>query len=389
MPDDSLRIAVVVRVVDNFGDAGVAWRLARQLHAEHGAEVVLWIDAPDVLARFVRGADAPAARVVVDGVRVQRLPPDCDAGDAPALAPWPHLVVEAFGCGLPDAWLDAMERSSRAPVWVNLEYLSAETWVEGTHGLRSPHPTRALARWFWFPGFTGRSGGLLRERDLLAQRDAFVADPAHRARAWAEAGAAPAPADALHVSLFCYPNGAATALLDAWARGPRPVAALVPEGVATQAVESFAGRRVQAGTRIDRGALSLAVVPFVDQRVFDRRLWACDFSIVRGEDSFVRAQWAASAFCWHIYPQDDDAHRAKLDAFLARFAAGLAPGASAALIAFTHAFNAMDAPAVAAAWPGMQQALPALRAHARRWADELAAMPDLATQLVDFARSRL
>jgi uncharacterized repeat protein (TIGR03837 family) len=45
-------------------------------------------------------------------------------------------------------------------------------------------------------------------------------------------------------------------------------------------------------------------------------LWACDLNLVRGEDSLVRALWAGQAFIWHIYPQDDNAHHAKLEAFL-------------------------------------------------------------------------
>ena len=45
-------------------------------------------------------------------------------------------------------------------------------------------------------------------------------------------------------------------------------------------------------------------------------LWACDFNFVRGEDSLVRAIWAGKPFVWQIYPQDDNAHYAKLEAFL-------------------------------------------------------------------------
>jgi uncharacterized repeat protein (TIGR03837 family) len=45
-------------------------------------------------------------------------------------------------------------------------------------------------------------------------------------------------------------------------------------------------------------------------------LRACDLNFVRGEDSLVRALWAGQPFVWHIYPQDDNAHHAKLQAFL-------------------------------------------------------------------------
>ena len=385
MPEEPLRVAVAVRIVDNFGDAGVAWRLARQLAREHACDVALWIDDTSALARFVPGADAKDA--LVDGVRIRHL--TARDASAPALDPWPHACIEAFGCGLPAAWLDAMEAAPAPPVWINLEYLSAEDWVEGAHGLPSPHPRRKLVRWFFYPGFTPRTGGLLRERDLFAVRDAFRADPRHRARAWAEAGMAPPPGDALAVSLFCYPHAAVTALLEAWAQGPQRVHALVPQGVASEAVAAFLGHAPPERTLHAVGALTLAVVPFVDQHAFDRRLWSCDFAVVRGEDSFVRAQWAARAFAWHIYPQADAAHRVKLDAFLARYTAGLVQSAAEALAAFMRALAADDGDRLARAWPALSNSLPALTAHADRWSAALAEIPDLATQLVGFARSRL
>ena len=281
MQDGFLRIAIVARVVDNFGDAGVAWRLARQLVTEHGADVTLWIDAVGVLARFMPALDPACPDAIVANVRVRHL-----AAEAPPLHPWPEVVVQMFGCALPEAWLFAIEHSAAPPVWINLEYLSAEDWVEGAHGLPSPHPHRALKRWFFYPGFTARTGGLLRERDLPEPA------AAERVQAWADVGLPPPPPDALAVSLFCYPTPSAYALLDAWSREARPVHALVPDGVAGEAVSAFLGAPLRPGDVHVRGSLVLAVVPFVDQPGFDRRLRACDFSVVRGEDSFVRAQWA-------------------------------------------------------------------------------------------------
>jgi uncharacterized repeat protein (TIGR03837 family) len=167
------------------------------------------------------------------------------------------------------------------------------------------------------------------------------------------------------------------------------VHALVPEGVASAAVAAFLGHAPSTRTTHAVGALTLAVVPFVDQHAFDRRLWSSDFAIVRGEDSFVRALWAARPFAWHIYPQADDAHRVKLDAFLARYTAGLEPSAAGALAAFTRAFTAADGKSAAYAWPALQRSLPVLEVRAARLSAVLAGFPDLATQLVAFARSRL
>jgi len=379
-----MRFDIACRVVDNYGDAGVALRLARTLVAEHDAVVTLWIDDRRVLARIAPGLDPAADDTMHEGVRVRALAAD-HAPESP-----PQVIVEAFGCALPEAWLDMMQAAPRPAVWINLEYLSAEAWVEGAHRLPSRHPTRPLTRWFYFPGFTARTGGLLRERDLAQTRDARAQAPDARTAPWTSLGFTPPPGDALTVSLFCYPNDALPALFDAWANADEPVACLVPEGVATAALDRFLrGAVPRPGATIRTGNLALGVAPFVDQRAFDRRLWSCDLNIVRGEDSFVRGQWAARPLAWHAYPQAEGAHRAKLAAFADRYRAALDPDAAAAWRTFQDALNDGDGAALAAAWAPLSRSLPALARHARRWAEELARLPDLASQLVDFCRVRL
>jgi uncharacterized repeat protein (TIGR03837 family) len=359
------------RVVDNYGDAGVCWRLARQLAAEHGLDVTLWIDRLDTLARLVPDIDDARDAQTVAHVVVRRL----DDG-APA-ANVADMVVEGFGCGLPPAYVDAMAASASPPPWINLEYLSAEPWVDAAHGLASPHPRLPLTRHFWFPGFTRRTGGLIREAGLFNAREAW------RAREPRDPGA-------LHIVLFCYPNRALPALLDTWAEGDECVACVVPEGVATAALDAWLrGDVPHAGQRAVRGRLSLDVVRFVPQDAFDRMLWDATINFVRGEDSFVRAQWAARTFVWQPYPQEHDAHRLKLDAFVARYAHALDATQRRALTAFWDAFNAEDGDATARAWPAFRAAVPAYDAHGHRWADELASIPDLAGALVAFWRGRL
>jgi uncharacterized repeat protein (TIGR03837 family) len=380
----ALRFDVVCRVVDNYGDAGVGWRLARQLAAEHALDVRLWIDDLATLSRIAPGTVRDAAEQTSAGVRVHRL------DDSSRLAPLPDVLVEGFGCGLPDAWVDAMATAPRPPLWINLEYLSAEAWIDGTHALPSPHPRLPLTRWFYFPGFGAASGGLLREQGLFSARDAFRRDASAQKAFWTSQGLAPPARGELAVSLFCYANAALPALFDAWAEGEAPLRVLVPEKVAVAALDRWtAGNVPHVGQRIVRGALTLAVVPFVSQDDFDRRLWACELDIVRGEDSFVRAQWAARPFVWQIYPQAEDAHRAKLDAFLARYTDGLAPAAAGALTTFSRAFDAENPVATAQGWEPLRAALPSLAGHALRWAEACARQSDLATRLVDFARSRL
>ncbi len=366
-------------VVDNYGDVGVAWRLARQLADEHAIAVRLFVDNPVALRRIAPN-DAPG----VD-VRPWAGP---SGGFSNADAVPGDVVIEAFGCGLPSAYLDAMGAQASQPIWINLEYLSAETWIEGSHGLASRQPQRPLTRHFYFPGFTVRTGGLLRERCLFARRDAFRADPVARSALWRTLRIdAPAPGT-LMLSLFCYPNPALPSLLDAWASGDTPIVCVVPEGVANIELDAWAGSATrQSGQTTRHGSLALAGIPFVAQEDYDRLLWACDLNFVRGEDSFVRAQWAARPLVWHCYPQAENAHLAKLEAFLLRYGTGLAPEVAAAHSAFANAWN--RGPASAPAWRAFANAIPALTRHAQAWAGSLAAKTDLATGLVEFAKNRV
>ena len=348
---------VFCRVVDNYGDAAVCWRLARQLAAEHGASVRLWIDRPETLHALQPGLPVP-------GVTIRAWTESPTFG-APA-----DVAVDAFDAGLPQAYAAAMPASA---LWIKLEYLSAEPWVAEHHGLPSPHPTLPVRRYFFFPGFTPPTGGLLREADLFTRRDAFDA-----ARYWQELGFPPSLPGETTVSLFGYENPVAAELLRCWAEGPRPVTVVVAEGRLKPEISAFFGGAAR------RGRLQARFLPFLPQARYDELLWACDWNFVRGEDSFVRAQWAAKPFVWHIYPQRDDAHRAKLDAFLALYRDGL----GVPLAALWHSWNGWQ-PGVAAAWAALEPHGDALRAHARAWAGRLSAETDLASRLARFAENLL
>jgi uncharacterized repeat protein (TIGR03837 family) len=267
-----------------------------------------------------------------------------------------------------------MAAAPRPPVWIDLEYLSAEDYVERAHKLASPQfagPGAGLRKWFYFPGFTPATGGLIREPDLRARQHAFDA------LAWLRAhGAAPAagpPAGERVVSLFCYEASALAALLDRLGHaGEPPTLVLATAGTAARRVSDVLGPTLQ------RGALRAVLLPALTQRDYDHLLWASDLNFVRGEDSFVRAQWAGKPFVWQIYPQHDAAHLAKLDAFLMRFVVNAGAGLASDVRRFWYAWNAAS------------PALPALpapsdwRRHCRAWRTGLLAQPDLVAQLLGF-----
>lgn len=384
MPAPTQRWDIFCVVVDNYGDVGVAWRLAQQLAAEHGVNVRLFVDDLTALAHLVPEVGAGRGEQRVRGVDVRswdRSRDWCDA--APA-----DVAIEAFGCGLPPPYLEAMVARNRQPVWINLEYLSAETWIETCHGLASRHASLPLTRYFFFPGFSSASGGLLRERDLLLRRDRFRGDARAREALWQGLDLAPPAPETLVVSLFCYPNPALSSLFDAWSKGRQPLLCIVPEGAVSSTLEAWSKENgLVAGRRLSRGGLALARVPFVAQDEYDRMLWACDVNFVRGEDSFVRAQWAARPLLWHAYPQTHHAHRLKLEAFLARYSSALEVDAANALRDLHLAWN--GAGEAGAAWDAFIAAREALEAHAERWAGEQGRRVDLASALVKFCTDRV
>ncbi|MFX1678738.1 elongation factor P maturation arginine rhamnosyltransferase EarP [Mitsuaria sp. CC2] len=347
---DRLTWDIFCRVIDNYGDLGVCLRLARDL-AGRGAQVRLWSDDLSPLSWM--------QPTPVEGLAC--LPWADSARAAPG-----DVVVETFGCDLPEAFIAAMAAGAVKPAWINLEYLSAESYVERSHGLKSPQfsgPAAGLEKRFFYPGFNERTGGLLREPGLIRAIDG------HDGAAWlADHGWAPVAGERV-LSLFAYPHAPLASFLEAL--GPGWLLLLCP-GAPQQELPPL----LRTGQR----AIAL---PHLSQADYDRLLWSCDLNLVRGEDSFVRAQWAGRPMLWQIYFQDDGAHGPKLEAFLARSMAE----APAPLRAHWHALSL--------AWNGLapwnSQAAQALRdlttaaPHARAWRAELAALPDLTARLQAFA----
>lgn len=366
-------------VVDNYGDIGICWRLARQLSSELGQPLRLWVDDLASFQRICRDVDPALEIQQVNGVEVWHW------GEAFEAVQPADIVIEGFGVRLPEKYLAAMAVRTPRPVWINLEHLSAEPWVEGCHGLPSPHPALPLVKHFFFPGFTAATGGLLIERNLAQARDAFQSDAAATAGFWHELGVA---SGALHVSLFCYDNAALPALVAEWSAGEQPLVCVVPAGRALDQLSAIAGRGIAPGSRTVRGKLTIAAIPFLDIDQYDRLLWACDVNFVRGEDSFVRAQWAARPMIWQAYVQDGEAHIAKQSAFIDRYVEGLHSGTAAIVRAVNTAWN-RQSPEIGQSWRSLAAGRKAISAHAQAWARRLAGGGNLAIQLAEFCRNQL
>ena len=368
---------IFCRVIDNHGDLGVCWRLSCDL-AARGQQVRLWVDDASALQWMAPGA----LQGEVPGVRVLPWTQPIDPALLASL-PASNVWVEAFGCEIAPEFIAACAcpssaggrfDSRTAPTWINLEYLSAEPWVERMHALPSPvqhGPAAGRTKWFFYPGFTRHAGGLLREQDLAARRQAF--DGA----AWLQAQGIDARGERI-ASLFCYEPPPLGALLRQLDTATTPTHLLVTAGRAARAVarcledendlQRLSGQREQ---------LSLSYLPHLTQRAYDELLWACDLNFVRGEDSLVRALWAGAPLVWHIYPQpEDDAHHAKLGAFLDWLQA------PASLRRFHHVWNGIEAGPLPEIDP------PGWRACVQAARQRLLEQPDLGTQLIGFVAQK-
>jgi len=349
----AMRWDIFCRVIDNHGDLGVCWRLAADL-GSRGEQVRLWIDDPLALAWM-----APHGASGVSVVRWVDPLPAFEPGD---------VVIEAFGCDPPAAFVARMAALATPPLWINLEYLSAEPYVGRCHGLRSPQqsgPAAGLSKWFYYPGFTPDSGGLLREAYALDAGD----------EGWLAAQGVPLRAGERRVSLFAYADAPLESLFERL--DDRPTLLLLAAGAAQAPALALFDARGRCGRYLRAHAL-----PWFDQPGYDQLLRACELNFARGEDSIVRAMWAGAPFVWQIYAQTDAAHAVKLEALLERLTARASPALAAAVRQLWQAWNGLGD------WPASLPDGLAWRELCRAWRQRLADQGDLSSQLLRFVAAK-
>jgi uncharacterized repeat protein (TIGR03837 family) len=358
-------VDIFCKVVDNFGDIGVCWRLARQLAVERGLITRLFVDDISVLYAIMPVPD-PQVSVIAWGDGL-------DYGGAA------DVVIEAFACDLPPQVVRAMVQ--KKSVWIDLEYLSAEDWVAGCHAIPSKHPSTGLNKTLFFPGFDARTGGLIRENSLISRRDAFLSDKEAQNK-WRKAHFIPEiDENCLDISFFHYKTAPTERFLQQLSALGKNVRVLRP-------VRNF-------DPRTSRRDPAIWDIPFVSQYDYDALLWTCDVNFVRGEDSFVRAQWAGKPFIWNIYVQDEAAHLVKLRAFLETIRPFYDAACFERLANFHNLWNEggqNETKDHEELWrDGLQflESLGGLGLGARTWSDYLLGQSDLATQLLAFAQSQI
>lgn len=374
----SRRVHLYCTIVDNFGDIGVCWRLARQWVREYKGEyaVSMWVDDWIAARQMIAALPEVPTResITVEGVQINawsQVSPTRDCtGD---------VLIEGFGCTLPAATLAQVAVRAIKPVWINLEYFSAEDWVPSFHLKSGYDSVGRTDRWFFFPGVHADSGGILRERGLIEQRKQW-----HAAGQTSEFLARLGLTGTSHTQkllCFAYTHAPYSEWLAALSAQAKPLSIWLC-GVYSQA--AFPPAQRAAHPLVD-----FYDVPFVSQPEFDHLLWSADVLWVRGEDSLARALWSGKPFVWHIYPQADNAHHPKLAAWLAHYTQTFPSTIKAAYIALHEAWNGVTDPAdLANAWAQLTQHWDDWQQHSLARSNEMAQQPDLAWRLSKFVESK-
>ncbi len=380
------------QVIDNFGDIGVCWRLAQDLQSQ--APVVLWVDDLVRFQALCPAVDLKQWQQIINGICVIHWTPETLQHVALAKLPTPTVLIEAFACEVP-TMVTAYAQTQNS-LWLNLDYLSAEAWAADVHLLPSLQ-ANGMAKYFYFPGFTPESGGLIREQGLIAARDAFCASSSAQAAVRLRLGLPKRrEADELTVFLFTYTSAALPLWLRAWQASERPITVWVNPGQSLDSLKPALGLAPEAvvavGDEYHLGQVRVCVLPFVAQDDFDYLLWLADLNIIRGEDSFVRALWAGKPYLWHIYQQDEAAHLPKLAAFWSAALAAASPALREAHEAVSVALNAAEERGQedwTHAWSKLLSLLPHWQIMAAEYSRAQAGLPSLRQKLTAFVKNKL
>lgn len=378
----SARWDIFCAVIDNFGDIGICWRLSRQLAHEHGIHVRLWVDDLASFKRICPQVDINATQQSLAGVEIMLWSVNTHWAQHGVAS----VVIEALACTIPMPYQQQMANEALKPLWLNLEYLSAEDWVEGCHALPSPQPHLPLDKYFFFPGFTAATGGLLQEASLQQRAETFSNDKQAQQQFWQQLGVSTPTAYAEKISLFAYDHPQISSLITTWQQSTRRILCLVPEGALASQLSGLYPQLSHAG-EVELGALTIKVLPFIPQDDYDTLLWACDINFVRGEDSIIRAHWAGKPFVWQIYRQQQQAHLEKLNAFMQRYCADMPADLREVTQQFWLNWNTDGA--LDKSWQKFSAKLSQITEYNRLWRARLTANGDLASNLVHFVEKKL
>ncbi|WP_338996048.1 elongation factor P maturation arginine rhamnosyltransferase EarP [Fusobacterium animalis] len=282
-------IDIFCQVIDNYGDVGVAYRLAREFKRVY----------PNKKLRFVINQ--------IEELNLIRKSEDIEIilyKDISKIENSADLIIESFGCEIPKEYMDKALKNSK--LIINLEYFSAEKWVDDFH-LQESFLGGNLKKNFFIPGLSEKSGGILLDNEFLERKKKVEANKEY----YLEKFGIKEKYDLIG-SVFSYEKNFDSLIEELKKLDKKVILLILSEKTQKNFIKYF-----DNGNNYDK--IKFVKLPFFTYDKYEELLALCDFNLVRGEDSFVRALLLGKPFLWHIYPQDENTHIKKLESFLEKY----------------------------------------------------------------------
>ncbi|MGL4977627.1 MAG: elongation factor P maturation arginine rhamnosyltransferase EarP [Cetobacterium sp.] len=305
---------IFCEIIDNFGDIGVVYRLAKELKNGYNKEANIRVflnRLDEFLALNKRVKNIGYQNI--DGI--EYITNEYLAKNICTFSP-ANVIIEAFGCNILEEYLDKAKDESS--LLVNLEYLSGESWIEDIHLMESPIGAEKLKKYFFMPGFKENTGGVIVDKLFL--------DRKIKVRSNSELYMKKYMPDLLDKeyfigTIFSYEKNFIP-LLDVLLKNGKNNCLLVLGQKSQESIKSILDNFDFIETSKDNFEvenIKIKFMPFLEQEEYEELINLVHYNFVRGEDSFVRALLTGKPFMWHIYLQEEMAHMDKIDGFIHRY----------------------------------------------------------------------
>lgn len=312
-------IDIFCSIIDNFGDIGVAYRFAKEFKNKNPhCRTRLFVDKMEVfrgICHFIDTSKAVQEHESITYVNSSVVDRDFVEKDGVA-----DVLVEMFACEIPEIVMD--HAFTKSKLLINLEYLSAEDWVEGYHLKESLLPRGTLKKYFFMPGFTTNTGGLILNPELEKNRSELSAKRFDFLNKILNSFGRQIDTteNCLFGSVFTYLRNFNNFIRDL-SKIDKDVYLFVFGEKSKEGILSSPTKFTVESTDtnyIKFKNINILMMPFLEQNRYDSLLCHCDFNLVRGEDTLARAVLSAKPFIWNAYLQDNKYQKVKVEALLGK-----------------------------------------------------------------------
>lgn len=304
-------IDIFCEIIDNFGDIGVVYRISKELKKifqNVRIRIVLnRLEEFKAINKKVKDTDYQEidGLICVTEKYVKENMESFGVSD---------VFIEAFGCNVPEEYVKAAKENSK--LWINLEYLSGEKWIEDFHLCESLIDSKTLKKIFFMPGFSEKSGGVIIDSGFL-ERMKFGKE--NRDEVFKKYFKDFDLKDKFIGTIFSYEKNFENLLETLKNYEKETILLLMGEKTQKSFSEILKKNLTEDyGNIVKYGKITMIYSDFFSQEEYEEIISASDFNFTRGEDSFVRGIILGKPFMWHIYLQEEKAHMDKIKAFTER-----------------------------------------------------------------------